>query len=208
MVRRWSRREFLHAGAVASAVCLAGCQVGAQPETPTHTEPVGDGSASPAPNCPHGYRSIEPWWVVVGPGPLGGFELDLDQQSYERGEKLVAELRNVTDTERLSGAQTKYDIQFKAAHGWQTVIGVPEDGHYPWPAIGIAHQPGEGFTWQINLTQEGISGDSDPAESYRACGPMAPGTYRFIYWGITSEREREEDFETDYALGVPFTLQA
>lgn len=205
MARHWSRRDFLRAGMVGSAVGLTGCQIGAQPET--QLEPVGDGSASPAPNCTNGYRSIKPWWVGEGTGPLGGFELDLDRQSYERGEELVAKLRNVTDMEQMSGAKTKYDIQFKAAHGWRTVIGVPEEGHYPWPAIGIVHQPGEGFTWQMDLTQEGISGDSDPAESYRACGPMEPGTYRFIYWGITSEREREEDFETDYALGVPFTIQ-
>lgn len=173
----------------------------------SQSEPVGDGSAAPAPSCPDGYQSYDPWWVVEGSGPLGGFDLALDGETYEHGDELVAELRNVTDEEQMTGVKQMFDIQYQDGAGWHTIFDLPDNQDPIWPLVGLSHPPGDGFTWRLTLTQASLSdGEIESAESYHVCQPLKPGQYRFVYWGITTEQEREEDFETDYALGEPFTV--
>lgn len=178
---------------------------------PTHSgslsELNSEGSARPAPSCPDGYESFTSGWVVEGSGPLGGFDLVIRQDTYEQGDELVAELRNVTDDRQVSGNKGKIDLQYQGPNGWHTVFGIPQDTNPIWTSEGIAHPPGEGFTWRLPLSQEGLSeGAIESFPSYQACQQIVPGKYRFVYWGITTEQEREEDFETDYALGEKFTV--
>lgn len=211
MVPRWSRRNLLHTGLAVVGVSLAGCQTTARSTTTTpattHADSVGNRTAAPAPNCPDGYHSLTPAWVVEGPGPLGGFVLALNKEHYATGEELVAELRNATDEEQTSGNKTKFDIQYRGDAGWQTIFGTPDGQRPAWTDEGIIHQPGDGFTWQFPLTRDGVSNAVATGPSYHACQPIKPGLYRFVYWGITTEKERNEDFETDYALGATFTIE-
>lgn len=219
MTSRWSRRRVLGAVSAAGSVGLAGCPsgvpTGSPPSgTPTRSAPstdVGeadDGPAAPAPSCPDGVESVDPRWVVAGPGPLDGFELRLDRDVYARGAELTVRLRNVAEGERTSGVAAKYDLQYRAADGWHTILGTDADGAVVIPDLGILHEPGEGFTWRFPLTRAGVSRETDRGPTYHACQPVRAGTYRFVYWGIVTEREREEDFATEYALGVAFDVEA
>lgn len=196
--------------------CLSAGSADGTPSTPSpipsptasEVEPRGEGAAGPAPECPDGYEPFRPGWVVEGPGPLGGFELTLDRETYDQGDELVAELRNVTDEQQVSGTKGKFDLQRHGPDGWHTVFGLPEGSNPIWTSEGIAHPPGEGFTWRLTLTQAALSnGEIDSFPSYHACQPIDPGDYRFVYWGITTQQERAEDFETDYALAERFTVE-
>lgn len=197
-----TRRDALkYGGTQAGGVGLSGCLQFLQSESMTDTTP-----ASPAPTCNEGFKSLEPWWIVKGSGPLAGFELQLDSEIYSKGDTLIAKFRNVTNQKQAAGNRHKYDVQFRGPNGWHTIIGVSEDEGFAWTDEGYLIQPGNGWTWRLTLTETGIWDGEHHGHSYRACQPLKPGTYRFVYWGITTEQEREEDFETDYALGVAFTV--
>ena len=107
----------------------------------------------------------------------------------------------------MSGVAAKYDLQYLGADGWHTILGTPEDSPVVIPDLGILHEPGDGFTWRFVLSRTGVSREAERGPAYHACEPIRPGTYRFVYWGITTRREREEDSETEYALGVAFTVE-
>lgn len=199
-----SRRRLL---GLVGAGSLAGCS---SMGTPTETDsieptPSGPGSAGPAVDCGGGATSFDPWWVVQGSGPLGGFELTLDRQQLATGETLVARVRNATDSEQMTGNEMKYDVQYRGDDGWRTVFGI-EGGEAPFTDEGVVHDPGSGFTYELQFSAEGLSGAVDHSPTYRVCGSLSPGTYRFVYWGVTTEKERREDFETEYALGRTFTV--
>lgn len=210
-----SRRKLLGLTALGFASGLAGCNQSAAipPNTTTRTTtpaqqstatatPI-DGRAGPAKSCTGEYASFHPGWVVEGPGPLGGFDLTLNQHTLTRGATLTASLRNVTDEPQTTGNKQKYDVQYKTSKGWRTIFGLKDN--YIWTDEGVGHKPGHGFTWRFPIAEDGLSTLTDRG-NYGVCTPLAPGTYRFVYWGITTEQEAQEDYETDYALGVPFTV--
>lgn len=221
-----SRRDYLRLSVAAASLVGAGCTATntadtASPkavetdhplETPRPTESAtptpsktltGSGEAGPAPSCGE-YDPIDPGWVVADRGPLGGFDLTLDSRELAIGDTLTATLTNVTDEKQSTGNKKKYDIQYRAAEGWHSIFGT--EGMAAWTDEGVGHSPGEGFTWTLTITQEGLSEAVDHGPDYYVCTPLDPGAYRFVFWGITTERERRENFETDYALGVPFSL--
>lgn len=166
--------------------------------------PISDGTAAPAPSCPDGFSPVEPFWTVYGTGPLAGFRLELYSRNIALGETLTCELRNITNSENGSGNRRKYDVQYEAESGWHTIFGTKRDGVYRTDEL-VKHEPGSGFRWEFPFTRDGLS-DVVEDDGYYACGPIDTGRYRFVYWGLTSDREAEENFETDYALGVPFTV--
>ena len=167
--------------------------------------PIKDGEASPPPSCPNEYNPMDPYWIVEGPGPLGGFDLSLADREIRHGDSLNATLKNLTDKKKYCGIKEKYDIQYKTKSGWQTIFGLKADMAVH-PDIAAIHKPGEGFSWDLEFTREGLSGAVGSEVTYYVCAPLDPGTYRFVYWGITSEREVESNYETEYAIGVPFTV--
>lgn len=171
------------------------------PQSPT---PIDNGRAAPAPSCPEGYFPVQPFWIVYGTGPLAGFDLTLDTQTVALGDTLTCKFQNITNGENESGNKKKYDLQYNAESGWHTVFGSKREEVYRTDGA-VKHEPSSGFTWEFSFTQEGISNIVENDEYY-ACGPIKAGSYRFVYWGITSDKEAEENFETDYALGAPFSV--
>ena len=171
--------------------------------TPAST-PFEDGRASPAPTCRGGYDPVRPRWVVEGPGPLGGFELSLSQGTLERGETLTARVTNVTAETRTTGTKKKYDIQSRDGGDWSSVFGTAPEAFHTDEAV--THRPGDGFVWELPFTQQGLTDAVDAGPTYAVCGPLESGDYRFVYWGITSRKEVEANYETEYALGVPFSV--
>lgn len=217
------RRQVLEALALGTSSLVAGCpslsgrtdtdhpasspsqgDASTQAETPFPT-PVENPRASPAPTCRDGYHSLDPWYVVTGAGPLGGFRLSLGSTENTRGDTLTATVRNVTDSEQDTGNKKKYDIQYRSESGWHTILGTENEiASFTDEAVG--HQPQEGFSWELPLTQDGLSNAVDHLPTFYVCHPLDPGDYRFVYWGLSSELEANTDYETDYALGVRFTL--
>jgi len=116
---------------------------------------------------------------------------------------LTVSLRNVTSKTLYTGNIGKYDVQYRTEDGWHTTFGKKD--HVYWTDEAIEHEPRQGFTWQFPFTHDGISQVVDNP-GYGTCTELEAGTYRFVYWGITTEQEENEDYETDYALGVPFTV--
>lgn len=208
-----SRRKLLSLTAIGFSTALAGCnQSPASPDTTatdttttaqqTPATPQNrDGRAGPAPSCTGEYTSFTPHWVVEGSGPLAGFDLTTDQHTIALGDTLTVSLRNVTGKTQTTGNRRKYDVQYRDSNGWRTIFGVEHNA--AWTDIGVVHEPNHGFTWQFPFSRDGLS---SLAGHYGVCAPITPGTYRFVYWGITTEQEEKEDYETDYAIGTSFTV--
>lgn len=189
MTPDWSRRGVLQLAMTGCVIGLTGCQAVSQ---------LTSDAAAPAPSCPNGFKSIEPFWVVQESGPLDGFVLSLDQETYSQGDTLTAQLRNNSDEERTTAVKGEFDIQFNGTFRWHTIFGIPEEDDFILPRVGITHQPNEGFTWQLTLSREGLSnGAIEAVGAYHACQPIKPGQYRFVYWGVGEDEE---------ALGVPFSV--
>jgi len=167
------------------------------PTSPSDTP--NDIGAAPASNCPDGYTAdFDPWWTVVGSGPLDGFELSLDKGTYAVGEQLVAKLRNVTEEEKNSSHESKVDIQHYGSNGWHTIFGASDEPRGVFPAVAEVHQPNEGYTWEVTLSKSALVEEGgDIAWFLHPCRKIDPGNYRFVYWGIGDRGE---------ALGVPFNV--
>lgn len=206
-----SRREILALAAGGLSAATAGCfgrGTGSDSTTTSSTTSATDptpSGASPAPSCRGRYTSFDPGWVVEGPGPLGGFELSLASDSIARGDTLTAELTNVSDDQQPTGNRKKYDVQYRGEDGWHTIFGTRNE-HPAWTDEGIGHSSGHGFSWEFTFTRDGLSNAVAQTPTYYVCAPIEAGTYRFVYWGITPPKEEAENFETDYALGVEFTV--
>lgn len=217
-----TRRDALRIVAAGFGLSVAGClstetRPGTQPAEPVpdstrHTESaipattvVNDGEASAPPSCPDEYTPLDPWWVVEGPGPFDGFELTLSDREVALGDALAVTLTNRTNQERSTGNKQKFDVQYRSADGWHTIFGIEQD-LAAYTDEGILHPPGRGFRWDLRFTRDGLSDVVDHAPTYHVCAPLEPGTYRFVYWGITTEREVRNEYQTDYAIGVPFDV--
>ncbi|MFC7204759.1 hypothetical protein ACFQJC_14675 [Haloferax namakaokahaiae] len=202
---QFTRREVLSLSAVGTGLAAAGC-LGSEPPTASGNTPPSteEGSAGPAKSCPSGYEPFEPWYVVESSGPLGGFDLTMDQRGLTLGDTFRCELRNTTLTQQSSGIKSKFDVQYEHEDGWRSVYGAKSGEMVAFIDVAIGHPPRSGFTWEFPFTKAGLEDIAN--DGIGVCGPIKSGTYRFVYWGITTEREEEENFETDYALGVPFTV--
>lgn len=226
---RVTRRELLATAGVGGSLLLGGCataapgrddgptstasgdSTGTPTPSPSATEPAmststpfEDARASPAPTCPDGYEPTRPSWVVEGPGPLAGFELRLTADTLERGETLTVRLVNVTAASQTTGNRKKYDLQHRSDGEWYSVFATDPDAFHTDEAV--SHPPGDGFRWELPLSRDGLTDAVDTGPTYYVCEPLAAGDYRFVYWGVTSKREAETNYETEYALGVPFNV--
>ena len=201
-----SRRRLLTLVAASLPLSIAGCAGSGTQSTQTPYNPSDTEPARSAPSCPDGVDSLDPGWVVTGSGPAGGFELTAGQSTVAQGESLTVTLQNVTDRTRTTGNRRKLDLQYRGTDGWHTIFGTQSDA--VWTDIAIEHQPGTAFGWTFTMSEDGITTFLDELDAplYALCSPIDPGEYRFVYWGITTEREETEDFETDYALGIPFEV--
>ena len=216
------RRAFLSSLAVATAGCVESggdetrspntstvpVATGTTSEAPTTStvtpsDAFADGTAGP-PDCPGEYDPVDPAYVVEGTGPLAGFDLLLSTARVTRGEAFTVELRNVTAETRTTGIRAKYDVQSLGDDGWHSVFGTASDVAFV--DLAYAHEPGEGFRWDLVFSESGLAIEDDGSPGYVVCSSLDPGRYRFVYWGITTERERTENYETDYAIGAPFVV--
>lgn len=207
MTTGWSRRLVIQSGMPLIIVGTSGClkfsadesdnnlDSSGSPNSPTvgildDSNPVGT-----VPDCPEPYKSLEPFWVVAGSGPIGGFELRLNRNRYSVGDILEANLVNRTSKSQPTGGKDRVDIIYKGEEGWHTIFGSIE-GNPDWLAERILHKPGGVFNWKVTLTQEGLSEGNSLNGDYHACQQIKPGQYRFVYWGIIQEKEKTKNLKS------------
>jgi len=212
--RGWSRRDCLRLGGPAIGGAFAGClsggglTSGTSTTQPTATSSTPSSTTGTSAHCA-GSRRQNPVEMAVQYDTLSGFDLTANEDSVEQGESLVVVLENVTDTTRQSGNSSKYDVHRRMEDGWVSVF-QPSRANDETPAFysdAVSHAPGEGFRWDLTLTRDGLGHEIEHGTGYLVvCSPIAPGTYRFVYWGVGSNEENQDDPAEEYALGVQFTV--
>lgn len=197
-----TRRNLLRSAIIGSSIGLAGCTQGlvSPPAKPVSAQ---EGGANPARYCPEGHPTFDPFWTVDGAGPLGGFHLSVEHSKYALGDTVTCTLQNTNRAPRQTGNPDQYDVQYRGKDAWHTIYTIPHND-VEWASFGVTHEPGEGFTWEFPFTQVGLSNVA-PNAKYVLCGPVEPGEYRFVYWGLTRETTPGASND-DYALGAPFTV--
>jgi hypothetical protein len=201
-----SRRQTLRASA-GLAAALAGCLGStADPGGSTTTDdPPATTTTKPteAGECGDGYDPLPQAFDVVEYGSLAGFELSVEPETVPVNGEFEVHLRNASGEERTTGNRRKFDVQRDTGNGWATIYGA--EGRVFWTDEGIPHAPGEGFTWQFGASPSGMTGENTNPP-FAVCDPVAPGSYRFVYWGLTPPAERDSDSETEHAVGVRFEV--
>lgn len=178
------RRTFL--AAAGAAVPLAGC-----------TSVTGSNGDDATCSADERYTIVD----VVETDQLEGFTMSVDPAEVQHGERLTVRMENASDEEQLSGNRRKFTIHRRVDGEWQSVY--TEGEHSEWNDIGIQHEPGEGFTWELSVSQDGFS---EAPNRLEACAAVEPGDYRFVYWGVGTEKEEATDWEKEYGLGAEFAV--
>lgn len=136
-------------------------------------------------------------------GPLpeqdAGFVIDADQTTVSRGDPIEITLENVDDEPRGTGTERLFVLQRHVDGQWQTVTGAPE-GRTGWNATLVVHDPGDGYTWTVTMSEDAFS-----TGGYDVCGSLLPGEYRFVYHGLVEPGEYEDTIP-DPSVAVEFML--
>lgn len=146
--------------------------------------------------------------IVVEYGTLAGFDLKATKATVAQGETVGFRLENVTNEEQLSGNKSKYTIHRETTAGWRDIFYRAPDSEQTlaYHDDAVSQPPGEGFRWGLEFSTSGLEHDIENGLGSRAvCEPLPSGTYRFVYWGITTDEEIEGS-ENEYALGVQFEM--
>lgn len=203
--RSWFRRDLLRAGGVVLGGGLAGCQSLTERQ---QTTPTTDGTttAVSSPSCGPGNERVDTFETPdVAYGELKGLTLTAHPESVQRGDELTVTLTNETDEEQVTGNRSKYMIHRSNGGEWRSIFGKAEGDTIGYTDEGIGHRPGEGFTWKLTVTQDGLAHTiKNGGGRLIVCDPISPGTYRFLFhgWG------RYEDGELRAYLATRFTVTA
>lgn len=126
-------------------------------------------------------------WGESGPlsdsdddGPV--FALRVDQREVALGETVEITMTNLTDETQYTGNRHKHGFEVLTEEGWQDVRVAPEDATIEYTDEGIGHDPGEGFQWTIELTEEGVVDGHAYEDTLEVCPDLQPGRYRFVFW--------------------------
>lgn len=144
---------------------------------------------------PQGFDESEVVWGDVGRANEPSFALRIGATDYERGDTASIKLTNVADEKRFTGNRAKFNLQAYTDSGWEDVRVGEEDRFFGYTDEAIPHPPGDGFEWTITLSEDGIE-TASVHDHVRVCPELAPGRYRFAYWGVS-----------DRAVAVAFDLK-
>ena len=129
----------------------------------------------------------------VRDGNGAGFELTASSERLSVGDCVRFRLVNRSGETKLTGNDEKIDVHRRTERGWRSVL---FSRQRTFTDEGVSHEPGAGFDWHLRFARGGVVAGSERA---RLCGSLAPGRYRFVYWGVSGE-----DFD---ALGVRFDVR-
>lgn len=190
---------------------LTGCLEGAPSDPSTGrstTPPPTDERATTSsadPEC-EGAKRMDYLVDSVVYDTLAGFTLRITEDTVTKGEPIHVTLENATDSDQASGVKDKYDIQRQAGDNWHSIFWGDDANsqHEGWHDVGITHPPGEGFTWELPVTRNGLGREIDEGVGYLAvCNPLSPGMYRFVFWGLNSDQQQQNE---DVGLGARFRV--
>lgn len=120
-------------------------------------------------------------------GDTAEFSLRGNSLSVEYGESVQITLRNTTDETVETGNKHKYNLECYTQAGWQEVRVWTSETTLPYTDEAISHEPGEGFEWNMELTEEGIPAATIHEDDLQVCPELESGRYRFTYWGLIGE---------------------
>jgi hypothetical protein len=147
--------------------------------------------------CNNGGPLVDNRLAVTDDG-VSGFELSVNKETITPGGTITFRLVNSTESKQMTGVRSKYGIHRRADDGWRSIYYSPNGDGVLYYDLAIEQEPGEVFTWNLKFDAEGLSRTIDRGEGTLAvCTPIRPGTYRFVYWGLTNEEK---------ALGTKFSV--
>ena len=148
--------------------------------------------AVPAPSCEDptferhaaGFDEEGLVWGDVTAGGESLFGLRVGQATYERGDRLRVRLTTLSETREYTGNRHKYNLQALTEAGWRDVRGTTDDRFLGYTDEAVAHRPGEGFEWTLELTADGVVDGHVHEDRLTVCPGLPAGRYRFVYWGV------------------------
>ncbi|QCD66776.1 MULTISPECIES: hypothetical protein [Halomicrobium] len=124
-----------------------------------------------------------------------GLQIQSNRDSVSLGDDIAISLVNISNSEKGTGHNGKYTIEKKIGSEWHPIYESKEQ--ILWTSVEKIHKPGSGFTWEFNLSREGMKHSMD---GLTLCQNIIKGTYRFIYFGINEERRVQ-------AIAEEFTVE-
>jgi len=123
-------------------------------------------------------------------GDSGGFSLRVNSLSHSYGDRVTVSLTNTASETQETGAKTKYSIEQYTEQGWEEVRTIATESDalpvdtIEYTDIVKTHDTGEGFQWELLMTDDGLRLPDGYREIIHICPGLSSGRYRFVYWGL------------------------
>jgi hypothetical protein len=127
-------------------------------------------------------------------GSVEPLKLRISDLSANYGDTVRINLTNTASDPVGTGNRRKFIFELYTAAGWQPMRGTTRDSPLVYTDEGVTHQPGDGFSWELPLTETSLE---QVGKDLQVCPELVSGRYRFVYWGLIN---------TDAAVAVAFDL--
>ncbi|WP_336135533.1 hypothetical protein [Natronomonas amylolytica] len=163
-------------------------------DLPGHVRPDAEPSPVAPLDCARDGIKRHPQWFDEGDVAWGDLEADgesafsvrVESVDYEYGDTARIQLTNVADETLSTGTRAKYNLQVYTDEGWQDLRVKDEDGYFEYTDEAVGHPPGDGFAWDIELTEDGIV-EGTYHDDAGVCPDLQSGRYRFAYFGAIGD---------------------
>lgn len=112
-------------------------------------------------------------------GDLGNTSIRVDSLSYEYGDTV-----EITLIAPVRGNSYKWNFELYTEEGWTELRVIQDDQ----PIGGTDEDVEGGLTWNIDLSEEGITEASRHSDRIRVCPNLVSGRYRFVYYGVLEDK--------------------
>lgn len=194
------RRHLL--GTCGAVLCLAGCPTTTEQPTETETTTTEADTSTPTPDSellPRrlsspiddlGAQCDDATFLSTGfVGDVGydheHFRLEATPDTVQVGQDLTITLENTSEVPQNTGNSSKYFVYYDGPNGLEPVANEAPIQSPSFDDDAVLHQPGGGFAWTGEVSQEGFSRRiSNGSGAFVVCSPLEPGQYHFVYWGL------------------------
>ncbi|WP_312908682.1 hypothetical protein [Natronosalvus caseinilyticus] len=114
-------------------------------------------------------------------GDADAFAMRVDPLEVAHGESVSITMANLTSVKQGTGNDRKFSLEVRTEAGWQEVRGYRAEHGIGYTDEGIIHPPGEGFDWEIELSEAAVE---DLYSGLEVCPGLPAGRYRFVYWPL------------------------
>ena len=123
------------------------------------------------------YERHPPRYQDIQLGGMENFSLRVTDLAFEYGDTAEITLRNDTSETKQRGPRDEFNLEVYTTEGWQDVRVWIADHPLAYPDAAFPVEPGETVSWDIELTEDGVSESS--MEGIDVCPPLETGRYRF-----------------------------